>query len=74
MARLMSWAVLACGVESLSQGPRIDPRTNKPPLSYTSQFGHSKHEPITLTPIGWIESPVREASPSTPRNLVERAA
>ena len=62
MARLLYAALLVGGAECLSQGPPIDPRTNKPPLSYTGQFEHRKHEPITLTPIGWIESPVRDVA------------
>ena len=42
-----------------------DPRSSLPPRSYTGQFAQNAVSPISLTPIGWIESPVREPRSST---------
>ena len=60
--------VLRCS-EAAHSSSSPDPRSLRPPLSYTDQFADRANEPITLTPIGWVRSPYTERF-GTPRQPV----
>jgi hypothetical protein len=53
-------ALLAACAAALRAAPavmRVDPRALRPPLSYTDSFKPAAaHAPITLDPIGYVES------------------
>jgi tRNA-Thr(GGU) m(6)t(6)A37 methyltransferase TsaA len=55
-------AQLLCGVA----GSAVDPRSLRPPLSYTDGFSDRSLAPVTLTPIGRVQSPYQERF-GTPR-------
>lgn len=44
----------------------LDPRSLRPPQQYTDKFRERSLAPITLQPIGWVESPYKERF-GTPR-------
>ena len=50
----------------------VDPRSLRPPLSYSDAFKGAATQPLLLTPIGYVESPYKERF-GTPRQPVVTA-
>ncbi len=66
----MRTAVLLACVRPL--GACADPRSLRPPLSYTGQFSVAASREICLAPIGVVESPYKERF-GTPRQATHKA-